>query len=368
MNQGIEELRKRSENAQRPIGQEDGANRCTREPRRRTLSLFSTALWGPDGPPERVFGRNDWGLCSEGDGHDDDCSHVSPIRESVGIPPPEMILSPEEMQEIAKGYRPIDMSDKWVAFMEDNHLFLHRSWTGHGIYEVTFAAKGFSWTNETGFMPTSARVETDPRRYNPEDFDPIRERDFLRDLIVHVSGEPMPISLPVMLPSGPTFQAVLGDITDEDVDAIVNAANTRLAGGSGVNGAIHHAAGPELLAHCKTLKGCPVGRATITPGFRLNARWVIHTVGPKWRDGTRGEPVLLESCYRESLARADEVGAQSVAFPALATGAHGYPLKAAAKTAVDTVRSTPTDVQLIRFVCFDNRTVRAFRSALGQDG
>ena len=323
-------------------------------------------LWGPDGPPERVFGRHDWGSCSEEDEHDDNCLCVSAIREPVEIPPPEMILSREEMQELATGYRPIDMNDKWLAFMEGNRLFLHRSWTGHGIYEVTFAAKGFSWTDEVGFMPTSARVETDPRRYNPEDFDPIHERDLLRDLIVHVSGEPMPISLPVVVSSGPTIEAVLGDITAEEVDAIVNPASTNLLGGGGVNGAIHQAAGPELLAYCKTLDGCPVGRATVTLGYRLDALWIIHTVTPKWLGGNRGEPVLLESCYREALARADEVGAQSVAFPALATGAHGYPLKEAARIAVGMVRSIPTDVQLIRFACFDNNTLRAFQAALAQ--
>ncbi|MCQ3803052.1 MAG: O-acetyl-ADP-ribose deacetylase [bacterium] len=177
----------------------------------------------------------------------------------------------------------------------------------------------------------------------------------------------MPISFPVVVPSGPTLEAVLGDITDEDVDAIVNAANTRLVGGSGVNGAIHHAAGPELLAHCQRLDGCPVGRAIVTPGYGLNAPWIIHTVGPKWRGGTRGEPVLLESCYRESLARADELDAQTIAFPALATGAYGYPPKAAARIAVKMARSTPTDVHTIRFVCFDNKTLRAYRSAIEQD-
>ena len=137
--------------------------------------------------------------------------------------------------------------------------------------------------------------------------------------------------------------------------------------GAGSAGPSTIAAGPELLAHCKTLGGCPVGRAKVTPGYWLDARWVIHTVTPQWRGGTQGEPVLLESCYRESLARADEVEAQSIAFPALATGAHRYPLKRAARTAVDMVRSTPTDVQTIRFVCFDNRTLRAFQAALGDD-
>ena len=183
---------------------------------------------------------------------------------------------------------------------------------------------------------------------------------------MHVSGEPIPISLPVVAASGPTIEAVLGDITAQEVDAIVNPANRSLTGGGGVNGAIHHAAGPELLAHCKRLDGCSLGRAKVTPGYRLGARWVIHTVTPKWRGGTRGEPVLLESCYRESLERADEPGAESLAFPALGTGAHGYPLEAAATTAVNTVRSTPTDVSLIRFVCLDGKTLRAFQSALDQ--
>ncbi len=200
------------------------------------------------------------------------------------------------MQAMALGYRPMDTNDKWLAFMEDDRLFLHRSWTGHGIYEVTFAAK------ETGFVATSARVEAIPATTKPEGIDPIIERDDLRDVIVHVSGEPMPISLPTIVSRTPTLEAVLGDITTQDVDAIVNAAKTSLLGGTGVNGAIHLAAGPELLAHCKTLDGCPVGRAKVTPGYRLDARWVIHTVGPRWRGGTRGEPVLLESCYRESHA------------------------------------------------------------------
>ena len=325
------------------------------------LSLFSMALWGPDGPPERVFGRDDWASYAEDDGHDDDCwGHVSPIRKPVAIPPPNMLISRDDMWAIAMEYEPIDMNDKWLAFMEDDRLFLHRSWTGHGIYEVTFAAK------ETGFVVTAARIESDPDRQRG-DFDPIRERDDLRDLIVHVSGEPMPLLLPTIVSRKPALEAVLGDITAQDVDAIVNTANTSLVDGDGVNGAIHRAAGPELLRHCRALGGCRVGRAEVTPGFRLAARWVIHTVGPKWQGGTHGEPELLESCYRESLARAEEVGAESVAFPAIATGAHGYPLKAAATTAVDAVRSTSTKVRSIRFVCFDRQALSAFQSAIDED-
>ena len=328
------------------------------------LSLFSMALWGPEGPPEDALGRSDlWSFCVEDDGHDDDCwGHVSPIRAPVAIPPPNMLISREDMQAIAMGYAPMGMDDKWLAFMEDDCLFLHRSWTGHGIYEVTFAAK------DTGFVATSARIESHPdlKRgdLDPENFDPVRERDELRDLIVYVSGEPMPLLLPAITSRIPILEAVLGDITDQDVDAIVNTANGLLGDGEGVNGAIHRAAGPELLRHCRAIGGCDIGRAVVTPGFRLAAPWIIHTVAPKWTGGTRGEPVLVESCYRESLACADDVGAESVAFPAIAAGARGCPLEVAATIAVDAVRSASTRVRTICFVCFDRQTLHAFQSAI----
>jgi O-acetyl-ADP-ribose deacetylase (regulator of RNase III) len=164
------------------------------------------------------------------------------------------------------------------------------------------------------------------------------------------------------------IELVVGDITDQDTDAIVNAANSSLLGGGGVDGAIHRAAGPELVQHCRLLGGCDVGRAKITPGFRLNARWIIHTVGPRWHDGTHGEPELLASCYRESLALADKVGATSVAFPAISTGVYGYPADLAAGVAVETIRSTPTAVQLVRLVCFDDANERAVATALTRSG
>ncbi|MCY3910125.1 MAG: O-acetyl-ADP-ribose deacetylase [bacterium] len=163
----------------------------------------------------------------------------------------------------------------------------------------------------------------------------------------------------------PRLELVLSDITAEDVDAIVNAANHTLLGGGGVDGAIHRAAGPELVEHCRTLGGCETGEAKITPGFNLTARWVIHTVGPVWHGGGHGEPELLASCYRESLARADEVDAQTVAFPAISTGIFGYPIEAAAAIAIETLRSTPTAVSKIRFVAFNQETVDAYQGILG---
>ena len=152
------------------------------------------------------------------------------------------------------------------------------------------------------------------------------------------------------------LEAVKGDITAEEVDAIVNAANTSLLGGGGVDGAIHRAAGPELLEACRPLGGCPTGDAKATPGFRLPARWVIHTVGPVWQGGSAGEAELLASCYRRCLEVADEIGARSVAFPAISTGVYGYPSEEAATIAVNTVRSSPTSVEVVRLVAFDERT------------
>jgi O-acetyl-ADP-ribose deacetylase (regulator of RNase III) len=163
------------------------------------------------------------------------------------------------------------------------------------------------------------------------------------------------------------LEAVLGDITAQAVDAVVNAANSSLLGGGGVDGAIHRAAGPELLDACRALGGCPTGEAKATPAFGLPARWVIHTVGPVWRGGAAGEAELLASCYRRSLEVADQLGARSVAFPAISTGVYGYPADQAAAIAVETIRSVAatTSVELVTLVAFDDRTRALYADLLG---
>ncbi|MFH0241380.1 O-acetyl-ADP-ribose deacetylase [Streptomyces sp. HK10] len=166
-----------------------------------------------------------------------------------------------------------------------------------------------------------------------------------------------------------TIRMVQGDITEQSVDAVVNAANSSLLGGGGVDGAIHRRGGPEILAECRSLrasrygKGLPTGRAVATTAGRLPARWVIHTVGPVFsREEDRSE--LLASCHRESLRAADGLGARTVAFPAVSTGVYGWPLEDAARIAVETVRSTRTSVEEVRFVLLGERAYRAFAERL----
>lgn len=162
---------------------------------------------------------------------------------------------------------------------------------------------------------------------------------------------------------------VQGDITQEEMDAIVNAANSRLAGGGGVDGAIHRAGGPAIMEECRRIGGCPTGQAVITTGGNLKARYVIHAVGPVYQGGNRGEADLLSSAYRASLKIAKERNLKSIAFPAISTGAYGYPLNEAARIALKTVVDFLKEnegIELVRFVLFDKRTYDVFAMELSK--
>jgi O-acetyl-ADP-ribose deacetylase (regulator of RNase III) len=164
-------------------------------------------------------------------------------------------------------------------------------------------------------------------------------------------------------------QIVEGDITKQQVDAIVNAANTSLLGGGGVDGAIHKAAGPELLEETRQIGGCPTGEARVSKGYLLPAKWVIHTVGPVWKGGHKNEENLLSSCYRNSLQAAQDLAVKTIAFPSISTGAYGFPLERATEIAVGVVKDfleTDETLTKVLFVCFGEKALNTYREVCGR--
>jgi O-acetyl-ADP-ribose deacetylase len=280
--------------------------------------------------------------------------------ETIGAPVRRW--SDAEWERIRLGHHSSEMEDKWNAFIEDQQLFLHRSWTGFGIYEASFVRDGDGW------MITTARVTGDREIYKrgTDAYETLMLEALIGGVLLGRWPEDFQERLNSLPGKRPTLEAVLGDITHESVEAIVNAANESLRGGGGVDGAIHRAAGPRLAAAGAALAPCRPGDAKATPAFDLDPpiTHVIHTVGPVWHGGGRGEAQVLESCYRRCLEVADELGVRSIAFPAISTGVYGFPREQAADVAVRTLRTAVTSVEVVRLVAFDEATYQLYLARL----
>ena len=285
-----------------------------------------------------------------------------PFPASHAEVPVDRVFSIAEMTRLRDGLLPEEMEDKWFVVWTGEALDLHRSWTGNHIFRVTFAPAPF------GEVVARALANRDPEQYRaPEAGYDGKMAMWVLDAIVLGRWR----KLPVVSPSPPPITLTIGDITEAGCDAVVNAANEPLAGGGGVDGAIHDAAGPALIDACRSLPSvggvrCPTGEARATPAFELDARWIIHAVGPIHR-GVPDDARLLASAFRAAFDVAVRRGARTVAVPALSCGAFRYPLRDAARIAIEVAREG-RDLDEIRFVLFDAKTHAAWKRALDGPG
>lgn len=268
--------------------------------------------------------------------------------------------SDEEYALIQQGFRPQGNDDKLFMYVEGDRLYVHRS-AGPGQYELGFAPLPGGGVRICDAWYMGATLSGDDGQYWSEEI----ARQIDRMLIRRPRSRPLP---PLgKQPVGERLRVWQGDLTQVAAEAIVNAANPSLLGGGGLDGAIHDAAGPDLLNECRGLGGCPVGEVRITRGYRLPAKHILHAVGPVWRGGGEGEAAQLAACYRRSVELAREHKLDSLAFPALSTGAFRYPVAEAARVAVDTLRSCLAESErpaLVVLCAFDDRTFDALQHAL----
>jgi len=299
--------------------------------------------------------------------------------------------SREEYEKISFGLIPQEMEDKWFIILEDDSLYLHRSWTGFCVYKMQLEL------SEGEYIVVDVLANRDPEQHKGTDINyDTAMLNFLIEnfLLKKQTPFPLPSNLLNDLPKGVyqhhisgsgypeviveqvntvailnRIEIVQADITKLRVDAIVNAANSSLLGGGGVDGAIHRAAGSNLVHECRLLGGCKTGHAKITRGYKLPAEWIIHTVGPAWRDGLSGEPELLASCYKSSLELAVKRGIKTIAFPAISCGVYGYPVEKASQVAVrEIVGFLKSDgkIEKVTFVCFSEEMYQIYVQTLSQ--